>query len=73
MNPPTITEKQKQLLQETTLEEGLNAWDWIQSQREEDRPWAIAGTLSCMKKGYNLNELMICWEARDIRYGREQV
>ena len=66
----TITEEQKKLLQQTKLENGTNAWDWVLSQREEDQYWAVGGILSCMKKGYNLNDLMICWEARDIRYSK---
>ena len=63
-----ITEEQIQQLQQTILENGMNAWDYVLAEREEDRPWAIAGILSCMKKGYNLNSLMICWEARELRY-----
>ena len=63
-----IIEEQKQQLQQTILENGMNAWDYVLAEREEDRPWAIAGILSCMKKGYNLNSLMICWEARELRY-----
>ena len=69
-NEHIIKEEQKQLLQQTQLENGTNAWDWVLSQREEDQHWAIAGILSCLKKGYNLNILTICWEARDIRYSR---
>lgn len=65
---PILTEEQKQQLQQTILENGMNAWDYVLAEREEDRPWAIAGILSCMKKGYNLNSLMICWEARELRY-----
>ena len=68
-----ITEEQKQLLQRTILENGTNAWDYVQSEREVDRPWAIAGILSCMKKDYNLNSLMICWEARDLRRSMSQI
>ena len=56
----TITEEQKQLLQQTTLENGMNAWDYVQSESEADQPWAIAGILSCMKKG-----------ARELRYRAE--
>ena len=37
---------------------GMNAWDYVLSERTEDQPWAIAGILSCIKKGYNLNSLM---------------
>ena len=65
---PILTEEQKLLLQQTTLENGTNAWDYVLAENEEDQPWAIAGILSCMKKGYNLNSLMICWEARELRY-----
>lgn len=65
---PILTEEQQQQLQQTILENGMNAWDYVLAEREEDRPWAIAGILSCMKKGYNLNSLMICWEARELRY-----
>ena len=65
---PILTEEQKQLLLRTALTDGTNAWAWVLSQRKEDQPWAIAGILSCMKKDYNLNEAMICWEARELRY-----
>lgn len=65
---PILTEKQQQLLQQTALTDGKNAWAWVQSQRKEDQPWAAAGVLSCIEKGYDLNEAMICWEAREFRY-----
>lgn len=63
-----LKDEQKQLLMQTTLTNGMNAWDYIQSQGKEDQPWIAAGILSCMKKGYHLNELMICWETRNLRY-----
>ena len=63
-----MEDEQKQLLMQTTLTNGTNAWDYVQSQSEEDRPWITAGILSCMKKGYHLNELMICWETRNLRH-----
>lgn len=65
---PILTEKQQQLLQQTALTDGTNAWEWVIQQREVDRPWAAAGILSCIDKGYDLNEAMICWEARELRY-----
>ena len=65
---PILTEKQQQLLQQTALTDGTNAWKWVQQQRKEDQPWAAAGVLSCIDKGYDLNEAMICWEARELRY-----
>ena len=65
---PILTEKQQQLLQQTALTDGTNAWAWVQQQRKEDQPWAAAGVLSCIDKGYDLNEAMICWEARELRY-----
>ena len=64
----TITEEQKQQLMATTMDCGRNAWKWVQQQRKEDQPWAAAGVLSCIDKGYDLNEAMICWEARELRY-----
>lgn len=63
-----ITDEQKQLLLQTTLTGGENAWDYVQSQSEDDRPWAIAGILSCIEKGYGLTKLEINWEARNLRY-----
>ena len=65
-----VTEEQKQMLQNTSLKSGVNAWDYVQSQSEDDRPWVIAGILSCMKKGYGLTKLEISWEARDLRYAQ---
>ncbi len=65
-----ITEVQRKILQNTTLVDGTNAWDYVKSQSEADQPWLIAGILSCMKKGYRLHEGQICWEARDLRYAK---
>ena len=62
-----ITEEQKQTLIATTLDSGMNAWDFIQSRPEASRPWVAAGILSCISKGYHLNLMMIGWEGRDIR------
>ena len=62
-----ITEEQKQQIQNATLKSGLNAWDYVLQQSEEDRPWVIAGILSCMKKGYGLTKLEINWETRNLR------
>ena len=70
---PTVTEEQKQLLQQTALENGMNAWDYVLSEKEADQPWAIAGILSCMKKGYRLHKGQICWEARNLRYAQNQM
>lgn len=65
-----FTEEQKQLLQNKVMGNGMTVWKYIQSQNEADRPWVIAGTLSCMKKGYGLTMLEINSEARGIRAGR---
>ena len=70
---PTITEDQKLLLQKTTLMDGTNAWDFVLSERKEDQPWAVVEILSCMKKGYNLHEGEICWEARNLRYAQNPI
>ena len=63
-----ISEKQKQQLMATTLQDGLNAWDYVLSKAEADQPWVAKGILSCIGKGYSLNRLTINWEARELRY-----
>ena len=64
---PTITEEQKQLLQRTEFMDGTNAWEYVQWQKEADRPWVAAGILSLLKKGLPLNRLTVFWEAEDLR------
>lgn len=65
-----ITEDQKQLLQQTSLQGGQNAWEYMLTRPKESQPWVAAGILSCMKKGYSLNRLTVSWEARDLRYAK---
>lgn len=67
-----ITEEQKQKLLQTTMDEGVNAWEYVTTWKEADQPWIAAGILSCMKKGYSLNRLTVNWEARDLRYAPSQ-
>ena len=72
----TISEEQKQQLQQTTLQSGQNAWDYVQSLSEDDRYWIASGILSLTKKGLPLNRMAIFWEAEDLqnppkRYKRE--
>jgi hypothetical protein len=67
---PEITEEQKQQLKATLLQDGTTALDYVRSWPEADQPWALAGVLSCIKKGYSLNRLTINWEARDLRYSK---
>ncbi len=69
---PEITSEQEQQLKSTTLQEEMNAWNFVQSKPSVDRPWIAAGILSCMKKGYSLNRLTINWEARDLRYRKSE-
>ena len=42
-------------------------------KKPESQPWIIAGMLSYMKKGYNLNPMVVNWEARDLRYAQSQM
>ena len=65
-----IGEEQKKQLMAMTLQEGMNAWDYVQSRTQTDQPWVVAGILSCIEKGYSLNWLTINWEARELRYGK---
>lgn len=65
-----ITKEQIETLKATKLQDGTTALDYVLSWPEADQPWALAGVLSCIEKGYNLNRLTINWEARDLRYGK---
>ena len=63
-----ITEEQKQLLKLTTLRDGKNAWEVVQSLADADRPRVAAGILSCVNHCYGLDRLTINWETRELRY-----
>ena len=65
-----ITSEQQQQLKATTLTNGQNAWEFVQSRPKDAQPWVAQGILSCITKGYRLDLLMIGWETRDIK--REQ-
>ena len=67
-----IGEDQKQLLMTTKLQDGTSAYDYVMSWSEADQPWALAGVLSCIGKGYSLNRLTINWEVRDLRYRKSE-
>ena len=67
---PEIIKEKIEILKATTLQDGMNAWDFVQSKAEADQPWIAAGILSCIEKGYSLNRLTINWEARDLRYSK---
>ncbi len=62
-----ISEKQIELLKATTLTNGQNAWEFVQSRPQDAQPWVAKGILSCIAKGYRLDLLMVGWEIRDIR------
>lgn len=67
-----MSEEQKQQLMATRLQDGTTALDYVLSWSEDDQPWALAGVLSCIGKGYSLNRLTINWETRDLRYGKSE-
>ena len=67
-----MNDKQTELLRATKLQDGTSAYDYVMSWSEADQPWALAGVLSCIGKGYSLNRLTINWEARDLRYGKSE-
>lgn len=68
-----ITEEQKQQLMATTLTNGQNAWEFVQSRPQDTQPWVAQGILSCIAKGYRLDLLMIGWETRDIRRNKSRL
>ena len=62
-----ISEEQIEILKATTLTNGQNAWEFVQSRPQDAQPWVVKGFLSCIEKDYRLDLLMIGWETRDIR------
>lgn len=62
-----ISEMQIELLKSMTLTNGTNVWEFVQSRPQDAQSWVAKGILSCIKKGYRLDLLMIGWETRDIR------
>ena len=68
-----MTSTDIQQLKATTLSNGQNAWEFVQSRPEDARPWVAQGILSCIEKGYRLDLLMIGWEIRDIRRSSPQL
>ena len=65
-----LTEGQKQQIQGLTITNGMNAWDYVLSWPDEGQYWIASGILSCVEHDYGLNELVICWEARDMQRTR---
>lgn len=63
----TITDEQRQTLTNTTLQDGRNAWEYINLFEENKRELVAAGILSCIKKGRIPNRLTIFWEIEDLR------
>lgn len=61
-------EEQKQRLKFTTLRNGKNAWETVQSFADADKQWIAAGILSCVDHCYGLDRLTINWETRELRY-----
>ena len=62
-----ISEEQIEILKATTLTNGQNAWEFVQSRPQDAQPWVVKGILSCIEKDYRLDLLMIGWETRDIK------
>lgn len=62
-----LADEQKHQLQNITLANGENAWEWLSDKPETDRHWLAAGILSCVEKGRILNRMTIFWEAEDLR------
>ena len=65
-----LTERQIETLKSTTLTNGTNAWEFVQSRPQDAQSWVAKGILSYIGKGYSLNRLTINWEARELRYGK---
>ena len=64
----TITEEQKQLLQNTTLRDGRNGWDYVNLFEEDKREYVAAGIISCIEQKLYLNPDTISLEAGKAKY-----
>ena len=67
-----LTEEQRRQIQGITLLEGENAWSYVLSWPDDGQYWIALGILSCVKHGYGLTRLEINWEARDLRYTKNE-
>ena len=65
-----LTKGQKQKIQELTIANGTNAWEYVLSWPADGQYWIASGILSCVEHGYGLTRLEINWEARDLRHAR---
>ena len=65
-----LTKGQKQKIQELTIANGTNAWEYVLSWPADGQYWIASGILLCVEHGYGLTRLEINWEARDLRHAR---
>ena len=66
------TEQQIELLKATPLQDGRNAWEYVQLFEEGKQPWVAAGILSCIEQDLNLLPEIISTEAGSLRYRNEK-
>ena len=62
-----LTEEQKHQIQEITIANGTNAWNYVLSWPADGQYWIALGILSCVEHSYGLTRLEINWEARDLQ------
>ena len=62
-----LTEGQRRQIQELTIANGTNAWDYVLSWPADGQYWIALGILSCVEHRYGLTRLEINWEARDLQ------
>ena len=62
-----LTEGQRRQIQELTIANGTNAWDYVLSWPANGQYWIALGILSCVEHRYGLTRLEINWEARDLQ------
>ena len=65
-----LTKGQKQKIQELTIANGTNAWEYVLSWPADGQYWIASGILLCVEHGYGLTRLEIHREARDLRHAR---
>ena len=64
-----LSEKQKQMLQNRVMGNGMTAWEYIHLFDDDKRVWVAAGILSCIEQDLSLRPEIISNETGHLKYG----
>lgn len=65
---PTITDEQRQTLTNTTLQDGRNAWEYVNLFEEDKREFVATGIISCISQHEYLLPDTISTAAGKLKY-----